>query len=124
MMKCPMPKNNPDKFLEFYRTWQLTTNILNQAKKNYFCKLVNDNHTKSKNIFAMCNNLLGRNQDIPLPPGFMDKELTKCFNNIFVSKIAKIRDTLTANQVQLPPPPVLHQSVVPCMNSFRMLSED
>ena len=72
----------------------------------------------------MCNNLLGRNQDLPLPPGFTDKELAEHFSNFFISKIAKIRDSLTANQVQLLPPPVLHQSVVPCMNSFRMLSED
>ena len=122
--KWLLDKNNPDKFLEFYRTWQSTTNILNQAEKNYFCKLVYNNHTKTKKIFAICDNLLGRNQDLPLPPGFMNEELAECFNNIFISKIAKIRDTLTANQVHLPPPPVLHQSVVPCMNSFRVLSED
>ena len=97
---------------------------MNQAEKNYFCKFVQDNHTKTKKIFTICKNLLGRNQDLHLPPGFTDKELAECFNNFFISKIAKIRDSLTANQVQPLPLPVLHQSVVPCMNSFRMLSED
>ena len=113
-----LDKNNPDTFLEFYRTWQLTTNILNQAKKNYFHKPVDDNCTKTMMIFAICSNLLGRYQGLPLPPGFMNEELAECFNNFFVSMITKIRDTLTASQVHLPPPPVLHQSVVPCMNSF------
>ena len=122
--KWLLDKNNPDKFLEFYRTWRTTTNIVNQAKNNYFGKLVEDNCTNTKKIFAICNNLLGRNQDLPLPPGFTNEELAECFNNFFISKITKIRDTLTAKQVQLLPPPVLHQSVVPCMNSCRVLSED
>ena len=52
------------------------------------------------------------------------KELTKCFSKYFISKIANIRDTVTAKQVQLQPPPVLHQSIVPCMDSFRLLSDD
>ena len=33
-------------------------------------------------------------------------------------------DTLTAKQGQLQPPSVLHQSTVPCMDSFRLLSDD
>ena len=73
--KWLLDKNNSDKFLEFYRSRHLTTNILNQAEKNYFYKLVHDNHTKTKKIFAICNNLLGRSQDHPLLPGFTDKEL-------------------------------------------------
>ena len=122
--KWLLDKNNPDKFLEFYRAQRTTTNILNQAEKNYFCKLVEDNHTNTKKIFAICDKLLGRNQDLPLPPGFMNEELAECFNNFFVSKIIKITDNLTANQVQLPPLLVSHENVVPCMNSFRVLSED
>ena len=122
--KWLLDKNNLDKFLEFYRSRHLTTNILNQAEKNYFHKPVHDNQTKTKKIFTICNNLLGRNQDLPLPPGFTDKELAKCLNNFFISKIANIKDSLTAKQVQLQPPPVLHQSVVTCMDSFRLLSDD
>ena len=121
--KWLLDKNNSDKFLEFYRSRCLTTNILNQGEKNYFCKPVHDNCTKTKKIFAICNNLLGRSQDLLLPPSFTDKELAKCFNKFFISKIANIRDSLTAKQVQLQSPPVLHQSIVPCMDSFRLLSD-
>ena len=96
--KWLLDKNNPDKFLEFYRAQRTTTNILNQANKNYFCKLVKDNHTNTKKIFAICNKLLGRNQDLPLPPGFMNEELAECFNNFFVSEITKITNMLTANE--------------------------
>ena len=103
---------------EFYRLRHLTTNILDQAEKNYFCKLVHDNHTKTKKIFAMCNNLLGRSQDHPLPLGSTDKELAKCFSKYFNSNIDNIRDTLIAKQGQLLPPPVLHQITVPCMDSL------
>ena len=98
--KWLLDKNNQDKFLEFYRLRHLTTNILNQAEKNYFCKLVNDNWTKTKKIFAICNNLLGRSQDHPLPLDFTDKELAKCFSKYFISKITNIRDTLTAKKVK------------------------
>ena len=122
--KWLLDKNNSDKFLEFYRLRHLTTNILNQAEKNYICKLVHDNCAKTKLIFAICNNLLGRSQDHPLPPGFTDKELAKHFSKYFISKIANIRDTLTAKQSQLQPPPVLRQSIVPCMDSFRLLSDN
>ena len=122
--KWLLDKNNPDKFLEFYWLRCLTTNILNQAEKNYFHKLVHDNCTKTKKIFAICNNLLGRSQDHPLPLGSTDKELAKHFSKYFISKIAKIRDTLTAKQGQLQPPPVLHQGIAPCMDSFRLLSDD
>ena len=121
--KWLLDKNNSDKFLEFYRLGHFTTNILNQAEKNYFCKLVHDNCTKTKNIFTICTNLFGRSQDHPLPPGFTDKKLAECFSKYFISKIANIRDTLTAKQGQLQPPPVLHQSIVPCMDSFRLLSD-
>ena len=85
--KWLLDKNNPDKFLEFYRAWRKTTNILNQAEKNYYHKLVKDNCTNTKKIFAICNKLLGRNQDLPLPPGFMNEELAEHFNNFFISKI-------------------------------------
>ena len=122
--KWLLDKNNPDKFLEFYRLRCLTTNILDQAERNYFCKLVHDNCTKTKKIFAICNNLLGRSQDHPLPPGSTDKELAECFSKYFISKIANTRDTLIAKQGQLLLPPVLHQITVPCMDSFRSLSDD
>ena len=46
--KWLLDKNNPGKFLEFYRLRHLTTNILNQAEKNYFHKLVHNNCTKTK----------------------------------------------------------------------------
>ena len=75
-------------------------------------------------MFTICNNLLGRNQDLPLPPGFMNEELAEYFNNFFISKINKIRDNLTANQVQLLQLPASHENAVPCMNTFRMLSEE
>ena len=52
------------------------------------------------------------------------KNLPKCFNNFFISKITKIRDTLAGNQDQLPLPPVSQQRVAPHMDIFRVLSED
>ena len=122
--KWLLDKNNPDKFLEFYRVQRTISNILNQAEKNYFRKFVDDNCTNTKKIFGICNNLLGRNQDLPLPTGFMNEELAECFNNFFISKINKIRDNLTANQVQLPQLFASYENAVPCMNTFRMLSED
>ena len=122
--KWLLDKNNPDKFLAFYRTQRTTTNILNQAEKNYYCKLVENNHMNTKRIFTIGDNLLDRNQDLPLPPGFLNEELAECFNNFFISKIVKIRDILATNHAELPLLPVSHHRVGPYMDIFRVLSED
>ena len=37
---------------------------------------------------------MGRNQDLPLPPGYTNEELATMFNNFFIPKIAKIREVL------------------------------
>ena len=42
----------------------------------------------------------------------------------FISKINKIRDNLTAIQVQLLQLSASFENAVPCMNTFRMLSEE
>ena len=55
---------------------------------------------------------------------FHRQRAAKHFSKYFISKNTNIRDTLTAKQVQLQPPPVLQQSIVPCMDSFRLLSDD
>ena len=122
--KWLLDKNNLEKFLEFYRSRCLTTNILNQTEKNYFCKLVHHNHTKTKKIFAICNNLLGRSRDLPLPAGFTDKELAECFNKYFISKTANIRDSFNCQTSSTTATPCFTQSIVPCMDSFRLISDE
>ena len=37
---------------------------------------------------------MGRNQDLPLPPGYTDEELATMFNKFFITKLPQIREVL------------------------------
>ena len=44
--------------------------------------------------FSVCNSLLGRGKDLPLPPCESKQQLANEFNEYFIDKISKIRDIL------------------------------
>ena len=70
------------------------SNIILQAECEYFTNTFLEHKHQRKEIFRICDRLLGRNHDIPLPPGYTDEELATMFNNFFITKIAKIREVL------------------------------
>ena len=76
-----------------------------------------------KAIFRVCNKLLSRNQDLPLPAAFSKEELASRFSDFFISKIAKIWEALTTNRADIGD----HISVPACSPSklanYSLLSE-
>ena len=62
-----------------------------------------ENSANYKRIYEICNNLLGRSKNTPLPPGIPNKDLAVSFNNYFTEKIAKICSDLIEKHLHLPP---------------------
>ena len=74
--------------------------MLSSAERHFLHSKLYENSNNPKQIFRICNSLLGRNKDSPLPPGFTNQELANNFNGFFITKITNIRnqpDTITAN---------------------------
>ena len=63
---------------------------------------ITENSSNYKQIYEICNHLLGRTKDSPMPPGVTNKDLAYRFNNFFIDKITKIHNDLIGKQ-QHPP---------------------
>ena len=118
--------SDPMAFTTFYRTRHIVSNLMDAAENRFYKDPLAQHQGNTKEIFKICDSLFGRNQDLPLPPGFTDEEQSSCINNFFVSKISKMWDELNKNRDQLasvnsaliiatPDPPI--------MDSFSVLSD-
>ena len=56
-------------------------------------KLIEHKHNYN-HVFNICNNLLGRNPDLPLTPCKLNQELADSFNYFFTDKISRIRNNI------------------------------
>ena len=65
------------------------TNVLSFAKKGFYKASLNENKYNYKKFFGICNNLPGRNQDLPLPTCNSNKELANEFNTFLQIKYRK-----------------------------------
>ena len=74
--------------------------MLSFAKKDFYEASLNKNEYSYKKLFRICNNLLGRNQDLHLPTCNSNKELTNDFNTFLLIKLKKIRMDLICLKVQ------------------------
>ena len=50
-------------------------------------------------MFKVCDSLLGKGKDPPLPPGFTNQELADNFYDFFTTKITNIRSRLTEQNI-------------------------
>ena len=66
----------------------------------FYKTALSDNKYDYIKVFNICNNLLGRNQDLPLQPSNSNKTLADEFNNFFIQKIEKIRQDLEALKIR------------------------
>ena len=78
-------------------------NLLDKAEQKFFLTSIIENSANYKCIYEICNNLLGRSKNTPLPPGIPNKDLAVSFNNYFIEKIAKIHSDLIEKCLHLPP---------------------
>ena len=86
--------DNWEAFLKFYHMRCTVFNLIDAAEHSYYNNVVAKKRATLKNLFSICNNLLGRNQDLPLPLGYSYEELANCFDNFFITKIC---DALVVN---------------------------
>ena len=95
------PKNR-EKFLQFYYQQWLVSNMWNQAERSFFQEALADNRTNFKEIFNICNTILGRNNILPLPPSDSNTSLANNFNNYFHEKIGNIYSSLLQQNQAIP----------------------
>ena len=81
------------------------SNFLDKAEWKFFLTSITENSSNYKHIYEICNHLLGRSKDSPLPPGIPNKDLAVRFNNYFIQKIANIHTDLIEKHQHLPPYP-------------------
>ena len=93
-------QKNTVKYTNFYLQRWKVSNVLNSAERYFLHSRLHENPKNPKQIFRICNSLLGRKKDSPLPPGFTKQQLANNFNSFFTTKITNIRnqmDTPTAS---------------------------
>ena len=95
-------KTNSEHFTAFYHQHRLVANLLDKAEHEFFLNSIVENTNKYRQIYTICNQLLGRTKESSLPPGFTNQELGDRFNNYFIDKIAKIRSVLLEKHSHLP----------------------
>ena len=54
----------------------------------------------TKQMFKVCDGLLGRVKESSLPSGFTNQELADNFNEFFINKITNIRSNLSEHEIQ------------------------
>ena len=95
-------KLNTEALTLFHCQHQLILNLLDKAEQKFFLTSITENSSNYKSICEICNHLLGRSKDSPLPPGIPNKDLAVRFNNYFIEKIAKICTDLIGKCQHLP----------------------
>ena len=85
-------------FTTFYRARHIVSNLMDATENKFYKDSLTQHQDNTKEIFKICDSLLGWNQDLPLPPGFTEEEQASLFNDFFVSKISKIWHKLNINR--------------------------
>ena len=74
----------------------------NQAERSFFWEALADNRTNFKKIFNICNTILGRNINLPLPPSDSNTTLANNFKNYFHEKNGNIYSSLLQQNQAIP----------------------
>ena len=77
----------------------MVNNLLDEAERRWYHTKLQDNSYNFKKIFRICDGIIGRKQDLPLPPGHTE-ELAERFNKFFITKIMNIWENLKADHPQ------------------------
>ena len=111
-------KSNLGKCLEFYHQQQRVTNLLQSAEREYYNDLLHSNQCIFKEIFSICDSLLGQKKDLPLTPNHTNQDLDDWFNKYFINKITNIRLGINVSHQGEPQPDrpevLLTQPVAQC----------
>ena len=76
-------RTNTNNYLQFYTQCCKVSHRLSLTKKDFYKATLNETKHNYKKIFGICNTLLGRSQELPLPTCNSNKELANDFNTFF-----------------------------------------
>ena len=98
-------KTSNEKYEQFHKQRRTVSNLMDSTEHKFFLNKIIKNKSNYKQVYNVCNQLLGRNKDLPLPPNCTNKELADRFNTFFINKITKIRHGLENKIQELGRPP-------------------
>ena len=78
----------------FYRQRRAVSNLLDTAEREYYQDKLFQNKTNYKEVYNICNGLLGRNKVSPLLDTSLPWQLADQFNDYFTNKIILICEKL------------------------------
>ena len=88
-------KVNLDKYQDFCTQCRLVSNLLFLTEREYYHDIFHEHGWNTKQMFKVCDGLLGRGKEPSLPSGFTNQELADNFNEFFINKITNIRSDLS-----------------------------
>ena len=74
-------------FMAFYYQRGYVANIIQQAKREYYSTLLEENRYDMKAVFTTANKLFFRNEPLPLPLTVNKQKLANDFNEFFCKKV-------------------------------------
>ena len=84
--------------MAFYYQRRHVANIIQQAKREYYSTLLEENRYNVKAVFTIANKLLFRKEALPLPPTDDKQKLANEFNEFFSKKVQSIMDNLQPSE--------------------------
>ena len=84
--------------MTFYYQRRHVANIIQQAKREYYSTLLEENRYNVKAVFTIANKLLFRKEPLPLPPTNDKQKLANEFNEFFIKKVQSILENLQPSE--------------------------
>ena len=88
-------------YRDFCSQCRLVSNLLFSTEKKYYLNILHEHRRNTKQVFKVCDSLLGRGKEPSLPPGFTNQELADNFNDFFITKITNIRLDLSESKCRI-----------------------
>ena len=95
-------KVNLDKYQNFCTQHRLVSNLLFSAEREYYHDIFHEHRKNTKQMFKVCDGLIGRGKEPSLPSGFINQELADNFKEFFINKITNIRSDLSKRNTGSP----------------------
>ena len=87
-------RENLDRYRDSCSQHRLVSNLLFVTEKEYYYSNFHEHSGNIKQVFKLCNSLLGQKKEQSFPPRLNNQELADTFNKFFITKITNIRSDL------------------------------
>ena len=85
-----------DNHVLFQKQKNFVNHMLDREKTKYFCDMINDNAHDQAFLFKISGKLMKKPTEVIYPPHISTLSLANEFNDFFIAKIKRIRDSLDA----------------------------